>query len=209
MAGGHNHTDSCTCPFCLHLGNHLRAEAVLWRRATKYSFTVPNARCPECSLPVFYYESEHGGRVYFDRLGIPWPKHPCTDKGKPPRKFENWHSHESRLKENASKWRSTGNKPLVCQLIRLRQGDGWTTAVFRDVSTNKEIALDVHTDREDHLMGQPLFATERNGNIITISSPTGNFPCRIATEVKIEDEAQRAKRWLQRTKIRRQRSQSS
>ena len=44
------------------------------------SYTNPNARCPECKAPVFFYQSPHGGRVYFDDLGPPWPKHPCTDK---------------------------------------------------------------------------------------------------------------------------------
>jgi len=28
---------------------------------------------------VFFYQSPHGSRVFFDDLGPPWPKHPCTD----------------------------------------------------------------------------------------------------------------------------------
>jgi len=43
------------------------------------SYTNPNARCPVCGASVFYYESEYGARVFFDELGPPWPKHPCTD----------------------------------------------------------------------------------------------------------------------------------
>lgn len=43
------------------------------------SFTVPNASCPVCRARVFYYQSPHGGRVFFDALGPPWPKHPCAD----------------------------------------------------------------------------------------------------------------------------------
>ena len=42
-------------------------------------FINPNASCPVCSSPVFYYENKHGSRVFFDDLGPPWPKHPCTD----------------------------------------------------------------------------------------------------------------------------------
>ncbi|WP_157939500.1 hypothetical protein [Gracilimonas amylolytica] len=45
------------------------------------SFTIPNASCPECGASVFYYENEHGSKVFFDALGPPWPKHPCTDNG--------------------------------------------------------------------------------------------------------------------------------
>jgi hypothetical protein len=45
------------------------------------SFTIPNAACPVCDASVFFYQSPHGGRVFFDHLGPPWPKHPCTDRG--------------------------------------------------------------------------------------------------------------------------------
>lgn len=43
------------------------------------SYTNPHARCPKCGEEVFYYQSASGGRVFFDELGPPWPKHPCTD----------------------------------------------------------------------------------------------------------------------------------
>lgn len=36
------------------------------------------ASCPVCSKDVFYYENIHGSKVYFDCLGFPWLKHPCT-----------------------------------------------------------------------------------------------------------------------------------
>lgn len=48
---------------------------------SRTSYTTPNAHCPVCGAPVFFYESEYGGRVFFDELGPPWPKHPCTDHG--------------------------------------------------------------------------------------------------------------------------------
>jgi hypothetical protein len=32
-----------------------------------------------CGDRVFFYQSPNGGRVFFDHLGWPWPKHPCTD----------------------------------------------------------------------------------------------------------------------------------
>ncbi len=41
-------------------------------------FIAPT-RCPICGAPVYFYQNEHGARVYFEELGPPWPKHPCTD----------------------------------------------------------------------------------------------------------------------------------
>lgn len=67
-----------------HLGSFGAAYAIE-RPAMLRSFTIPNARCPVCDAPVFFYVSPYGGRVFFDELGPPWPKHPCTDNGTTPR----------------------------------------------------------------------------------------------------------------------------
>lgn len=48
-------------------------------RSATSCFVNPNADCPVCGQPVFFYQNQHGSRVYFDELGPPWPKHPCTD----------------------------------------------------------------------------------------------------------------------------------
>lgn len=47
------------------------------------SLTNPNARCPVCNALVFFYKSSYGGRVFFDELGPPWPKHECTNQNTP------------------------------------------------------------------------------------------------------------------------------
>jgi hypothetical protein len=43
-------------------------------------FVEPNATCPVCKAGVFFYANSDGSRVFFDDLGPPWPKHPCTDR---------------------------------------------------------------------------------------------------------------------------------
>lgn len=88
-----NHPPSCDCGWGGDTGggggfagperSPQPAEVGSWGRyeaAHLTSFTIPNARCPVCQASVFFYQSEHGGRVFFDPpLGPPWPKHPCTD----------------------------------------------------------------------------------------------------------------------------------
>lgn len=39
----------------------------------------PNAVCPVCGAPVFFWKNERGSKVWFDSIGFPWPKHPCLD----------------------------------------------------------------------------------------------------------------------------------
>lgn len=89
MCNAHNHRSDCTCGWggFGHLGRRsssagavsaLRSISPAWRRYASY--TNPNARCPVCGCAVFFYQSPTGGCVFFDELGPPWPKHPCTDK---------------------------------------------------------------------------------------------------------------------------------
>lgn len=49
------------------------------------SYLFPNAACPVCGAPVFFYQSPAGGMVFFDELGPPWPKHPCTSRDSEPK----------------------------------------------------------------------------------------------------------------------------
>ncbi|MDH5903048.1 MULTISPECIES: hypothetical protein [Vibrio] len=88
---GHNHYPDCTCGWCYKFRGianegHKRSNTVERsvgniREQSKVfvSYVNPSAYCPVCGASVFFYQSPHGGRVFFDSLGKPWEKHPCTD----------------------------------------------------------------------------------------------------------------------------------
>ena len=80
---GNNHGPNCQCGWggVFH-GLGLGTERSLWQR--KESYTNPNARCPSCRASVYFYQSPYGGKVFFDAMGPPWPKHPCTDSTRSP-----------------------------------------------------------------------------------------------------------------------------
>lgn len=94
MCNAHNHPPGCPCGWGGVWYGHSNTESDwLFRREPRPrklgqqrgtssllagGFTVPNSRCPVCNASVYYYESPYGGRVFFDSLGPPWPKHPCT-----------------------------------------------------------------------------------------------------------------------------------
>lgn len=73
-----NHPPNCNCGWggVFH-GLGITSECYFWQKSDSY--TNPNASCPRCRAKVFYYESPYGGKVYFDHMGPPWPKHPCMD----------------------------------------------------------------------------------------------------------------------------------
>ncbi len=96
MCNGWNHPPGCRCGWGGdgHLGRRTTGNSYYWypyetlrehgiptgqKHVYTDSHVNPNARCPVCGAQVFFYQSPYGGRVFFDALGWPWPKHPCTD----------------------------------------------------------------------------------------------------------------------------------
>lgn len=95
---GYNHYPDCSCGWCVNYGRsrtnrfeltesfQCRDARVLLKQSNANSvsgcFVNSNARCPDCGAPVFFYANASGGKVYFDDLGPPWPKHPCTDRSR-------------------------------------------------------------------------------------------------------------------------------
>jgi hypothetical protein len=86
MCNAWNHSVHCSCGWggVGHLGKRPAGDGVFSRLVRiehkLESYVNPSASCPVCGAPVFFYQSEQGGRVFFDELGPPWPKHPCTDQ---------------------------------------------------------------------------------------------------------------------------------
>ena len=81
---GHNHPGCCACGFCQPRGLAKESQVatdLISVVGTRHSYTIPIV-CPICGDAVFLYQSEHGGRVFFDELGPPWPKHFCTDQAR-------------------------------------------------------------------------------------------------------------------------------
>ncbi|WP_277587783.1 hypothetical protein [Pseudomonas chlororaphis] len=125
MCNAWNHPLNCTCGWGGegHSGRSTFSDFVpaaqsWWPRAltsTYDSYVNPNASCPVCGAAVFFYQSPSGGRVFFDELGPPWPKHPCTDNTSRPGRLA---SAPSVSTEAASYTRQpSGWQPVVIESI--------------------------------------------------------------------------------------------
>lgn len=89
MCNAWNHPKNCSCGWGGdgHTGRSINTSSepsgpcgwFISLTNTYHSYVNPNASCPVCGAAVFFYQSARGGRVFFDELGPPWPKHPCTD----------------------------------------------------------------------------------------------------------------------------------
>jgi hypothetical protein len=80
MCNAWNHDSYCRCGFG---GENYSSAAGVDKTtvlASYESYVNPFARCPVCHAGVFFFQADNGGRVFFDELGPPWPKHSCTDR---------------------------------------------------------------------------------------------------------------------------------
>ena len=91
------------------------------------SYVNPNAKCPECGKQVFFYQSESGGKVYFDELGPPWPKHVCTDN--------------YRKTKVSSSWLSSGWKPCILKTYSSENGFLNITVINPVDESNKDMHM--------------------------------------------------------------------
>ena len=85
---------------------------------TYESYTIPNACCPVCGALVFFHQSSNGGRVFFDRLGPPWPKHACTNDHSIPKAIPDALIPARQIgKPEQHKWQPAGWKPFFLSSI--------------------------------------------------------------------------------------------
>jgi hypothetical protein len=124
MCNAANHSRFCPCGFGGDTGGGgrrgrgdsgfvatIEPVSPQWAAGRVESYVTPTS-CPECGAAVWFYRSPYDGRVFFDRLGWPWPKHGCTDHSREPRGATRGHaSGHSPRAEPA--WRDEGWEPLL------------------------------------------------------------------------------------------------
>jgi hypothetical protein len=122
------HVDGNWCP-----GNRSAGTSLPRPFQTVHSYVNPNAYCPVCGKRVYYYRSPEGGRVFFDDLGWPWPKHKCTDT----RAAQNGVIHETKIRNRGTAFirREDGEILQIYDLVSLlRCDEGWQ-AKFKRASS--------------------------------------------------------------------------
>ena len=150
---GYNHFPHCTCEFCEnarrgwvshgshHAGGKLGSNWVSWRRPLQATadYVIPNARCPACGVPVFFYQSPAGGRVFFDELGPPWPKHPCMDTPERARWKPLNEEYPRVVPPSPPAWKASGWIPL--RITAVTPAAGKIQVKGDEVDTSRKVSL--------------------------------------------------------------------
>lgn len=122
MCNAWNHPPNCLCGWGGegHLGKN-KAQHVPKLKPRSYSSVIsyvrPNACCPVCHASVFFYQSPDGGRVFFDALGPPWPKHPCTDTASSPNRALVTAQLSSPVQQHYAYGLTSAWRPLIIESI--------------------------------------------------------------------------------------------
>jgi hypothetical protein len=147
MCNAYNHSFACDCGFDGDTGggvgrwwHHESFVATLapvsggWAkdsRGTVESYVNPNAHCPVCGASVYFYRSPYDGRVFFDDLGWPWPKHRCTDNSREPRRATR-DSVVQTIPRPEPSWRLESWHPLMSSRVQTAGGRLLITGDFHD-----------------------------------------------------------------------------
>lgn len=111
-------------------------------RGAQGCFVNPNAKCPVCGVPVFFYANSFGSRVYFDDLGPPWPKHPCTDypRARRPLVHDTWRPITRRKSGDIQELIDAGNTLgfLKNKQFGVRARSDWSLIVVEEAARSGE-----------------------------------------------------------------------
>ncbi|WKW51948.1 hypothetical protein [Rhodomicrobium lacus] len=160
MCNAHNHSRYCDCGFggwrpgtAYYDNVEVRPLAEAFSGETFESYLNPNACCPVCGAHVYFFRSRFNGRVFFDTIGPPWDKHPCTDNGGPiyaPRPSE-------KCKAEKPAWKTNGWEPVFN--VRVSESDdGWR------INCNLTKAIELHVLEPSDPINKkgPIFVRQRS-----------------------------------------------
>ncbi|MGX5835091.1 hypothetical protein ACWIJ6_13285 [Aeromonas piscicola] len=122
MCNASNHRPGCQCGWGGgYSGGVLSSSFQIYAGVPKIvaryeSFVNPNASCPVCGENVYFYQSPLGGRVFFDNLGPPWPKHGCTNNTSIPKQI----APSQKPSQKKYSWQKNGWHPLLISHIHNR-----------------------------------------------------------------------------------------
>lgn len=172
----HNHPPGCDCGWggngnpdnLIHGRIGEKSHWALYKShwALYTSYTQPNAQCPVCGESVYFYQSPYGGRVFFDELGIPWPKHPCTDNST--REFTTY-------KIEQLTWKKEGWRPFwIIDYYRTEYEEKIIRGILLDEEKNKQLELEIKNESNHKWfidwVTSPTFIRKKSSNKYSIES---------------------------------------
>jgi len=142
------------------------------------SFVNPHATCPVCGQEVFYYQSANGSRVFFDALGPPWPKHPCTDNPSVASRVvikRGKESPERKVNKNVYAWQSVGWEPIY--VLEVKEAHNNNFISIHGIFKGNNITVYVRNDGKFPKQS-PMHLREKDSKSYELSTISGHNPTK-------------------------------
>jgi hypothetical protein len=179
MCNGNNHSPDCDCGW--GGGSHSSSNHVLERPPTLGSLNWKNRSedftrrtiCPECRKEIFFVR-HNGGSVWFDSLGMPWPKHPCKYENEANSYFYDGNlvhnSDERNLHNKIEVNKNRVKNAILVVLVGFERCYSFINLIFK-CSNNQEIYVGISkTFSCEYYLGKLFFLSTEEMKIVSIES---------------------------------------
>lgn len=173
MCNAFNHPKSCKCGWGSdgkmgysnfyddNLDSELSLLAKAYTHGSKGSTTQPNYQCKCCGAKVYFFQSSSGGKVLFDSLGQPWPKHDCLGI--------TYLRKKEKLNISPNEWINVGG---ICATPSSEENQSVYFGVVTDQANTKQNRLELEVMIEDPILVKDIYvdakSIQNEGNFLEL-----------------------------------------
>jgi len=173
MCNAFNHPKSCKCGwgsdgkmgYSNFYDDNLDSELSLLAKAYTLrswgSTTQPNYQCKCCGAKVYFFQSSSGGKVLFDSLGQPWPKHDCLGI--------TYLRKKEKLNISPNEWINVGG---LCATPSFEENQSVYSGIVTDQTNTKQNRLELEVMIEDPVLVKDIYVDAKSiqaeGNLLEL-----------------------------------------
>ena len=116
--------------------------------------------------------------MFFDSLGKPWPKHPCTDNNKRVRRFV---ASKNQPELGFAKWKEGGWKPIIFISFGDADANGIRYLVVRNLVDGKTLYLDA-AKIPGEVQSDPALIRQIENDEWEIDTPLGVYKAKARSQ---------------------------
>ena len=135
-------------------------------------------RCQYCRAEVFYFSCNCGSKVFFDKLGWPWPVHDCTEYFEEQRRIRLEKEYVQRIEEQQERRRKL-DMPIQAHSPQVEESIeevGIVREILRKVDVFKK--FDVPSDSP---LARQLLGKLATGSYVQVTLHSGDLSCEKLT----------------------------
>jgi len=137
-----------------YLDSELGLLAQAYALGPKVSSTQPNYVCKCCGARVYFFQSSSGGKVLFDYLGQPWPKHDCLGI--------TYFRKKEKLKISPNEWLNISG---LCATPSSKENQSVFSGVVTNQASTKQNRLELEVLVDDPILIKDIYVDAQSSQV--------------------------------------------